>query len=168
MKIINWLCKQIVTLGPIGWLPAAGTCGTLAAIPLLFALNKILAKISFLSDKVIYFLLFFILLWLVQQALECFNGHDQDHNDDPGSIVIDEVFGFWITLIYMPLTVPVIAIGFVYFRLFDIFKPFGIAEAEYLPGAWGIMVDDLIAGIYAWFALVITLEVLVRFHVPLF
>jgi len=74
---------------------------------------------------------------------------------DPQNVVIDEVVGQMIT--YLPVGTRVIsdggwkylALGFILFRAFDIWKPFPARRAERLPGGWGIMADDWVAGIYA-------------------
>jgi phosphatidylglycerophosphatase A len=66
---------------------------------------------------------------------------------DPGWIVIDEWTGVWITLWGSPLTGESLLLGFALFRILDIFKPFPISSAERLPGALGIMADDIVAGI---------------------
>jgi phosphatidylglycerophosphatase A len=66
---------------------------------------------------------------------------------DPGPIVIDEFAGQFLALLALPPSWPVLAAGFVLFRLFDIVKPARRFEA--LPGAIGIMADDLVAGLYA-------------------
>jgi len=68
---------------------------------------------------------------------------------DPGTIVIDEVAGMTLAVLLLPLTVPVLLAGFVLFRLFDVVKPFPANRAQALPGGLGVMVDDLIAGLYA-------------------
>jgi phosphatidylglycerophosphatase A len=70
---------------------------------------------------------------------------------DPGAIVIDEVAGMALSLIALPLPLPVPALlaGFVLFRIFDVVKPFPAGRAQALPGGVGVMVDDLIAGLYA-------------------
>ena len=68
---------------------------------------------------------------------------------DPGLVVVDEVAGQWITFLALPLT-PVIAVaGFLLFRVMDIVKPWPARDLERLPGGWGIMADDVAAGIYA-------------------
>jgi phosphatidylglycerophosphatase A len=68
---------------------------------------------------------------------------------DPGLVVVDEVAGQWITFLALPFT-PVIALaGFLLFRVMDIVKPWPARDLERLPGGWGIMADDLAAGIYA-------------------
>jgi phosphatidylglycerophosphatase A len=68
--------------------------------------------------------------------------------EDPGVVVIDEVVGQWVTLLFLPFTPAVAAAGFVLFRVLDVFKPWPARQLESLPGGWGIMGDDLMAGIY--------------------
>jgi len=68
---------------------------------------------------------------------------------DPSIVVIDEVVGMWITLFLLPKSAAGCIIGFVLFRIFDIVKPPPARKMESVPGGWGIMLDDVIAGIYA-------------------
>ena len=68
---------------------------------------------------------------------------------DPGVIVIDEVAGMLLSVILLPRTIPVLVTAFLLFRLFDIWKPFPARESQVLTGGLGVMVDDLIAGLYA-------------------
>ena len=68
---------------------------------------------------------------------------------DPGAIVIDEVAGMTLSVLWLPLTWPVLLAAFVLFRIFDVVKPFPAGRAQALPGGFGVMVDDLIAGLYA-------------------
>lgn len=68
---------------------------------------------------------------------------------DSNRIVIDEVAGMMITLAFLPHTPAVMLAGCVLFRFFDILKPLGIGRAELLPRGWGVMGDDVLAGIYA-------------------
>ena len=68
---------------------------------------------------------------------------------DPGLVVVDEVAGQWITFLALPFT-PVTALaGFLLFRVMDILKPWPARDLERLPGGFGIMADDVAAGIYA-------------------
>lgn len=69
---------------------------------------------------------------------------------DPSHVVIDEVAGQWITLLASPVDWRSGLIAFVLFRLFDITKPFPIRRIERLPEGWGIVFDDVAAGLYAW------------------
>lgn len=68
---------------------------------------------------------------------------------DPGRVNWDEVVGQMITLLWLPKTLPFYAAGFLLFRFFDIVKPSPVRDAEKLPGGWGIMMDDVLAGLYA-------------------
>lgn len=68
---------------------------------------------------------------------------------DPGAIVIDEVAGMTLAVLVFPLTPSVLAAAFVLFRLFDVVKPPPARASQRLPGGPGVMVDDLIAGVYA-------------------
>lgn len=68
---------------------------------------------------------------------------------DPGIIVIDEVAGMMVSVLLLPLTVPVLIAGFFLFRLFDVWKPFPAHGSQKLGGGLGVMIDDLIAGTYA-------------------
>ena len=68
---------------------------------------------------------------------------------DPGAIVIDEVAGMTLSVLAFPLTAGTLAAGFVLFRVFDIVKPFPARASQRLTGGLGVVVDDLIAGLYA-------------------
>ncbi len=68
---------------------------------------------------------------------------------DPSIVVIDEIVGMWIALILVPSGWIPVLLAFIFFRAFDILKPFPAAALERIPGGWGIMLDDVIAGIYA-------------------
>ena len=68
---------------------------------------------------------------------------------DPGIIVIDEVAGMLLSVLLLPRTVPVLLAGFLLFRVLDVWKPFPARTSQDLPGGFGVMVDDLVAGAYA-------------------
>jgi phosphatidylglycerophosphatase A len=68
---------------------------------------------------------------------------------DPSIVVIDEIIGIWITLLLIPPSVPAYVAGFVFFRLFDVIKPQPARRMEHIRGGWGIMLDDVVAGVYA-------------------
>ncbi len=78
---------------------------------------------------------------------------------DPGLVVVDEVAGQWITLVGLPFTAPVAIAGFVLFRIMDVVKPWPARALERLPGGWGIMADDVAAGIFAQLVLRVALIV---------
>lgn len=68
---------------------------------------------------------------------------------DPQRVVIDEVAGIMVTFLFIPVNWTLYLMGFVLFRIFDIFKPLGIQKCEKWPHGWGIMADDVLAGLYA-------------------
>lgn len=119
---------------------APGTCGTLVAIPPYLLLVQ-LPPVWYLAAIVITFAIGVFLCDYTSKAL---NVHDH-----PG-IVWDELVGFWVTMVAVPVGWPWILAGFVLFRLFDIVKPWPVKIADQkLTGGFGIMLDDLLAGLYA-------------------
>jgi phosphatidylglycerophosphatase A len=68
---------------------------------------------------------------------------------DPQFVVIDEVAGQWVTLLFAPVTWKTVAVGFILFRGFDIVKPPPVRQLERLPEGTGIVIDDVMAGVYA-------------------
>ena len=67
---------------------------------------------------------------------------------DPARVVIDEVAGMAISLLFLPVSIKYLACALILFRFFDIVKPLFIRKMELLPAGWGIMADDILAGIY--------------------
>jgi phosphatidylglycerophosphatase A len=68
---------------------------------------------------------------------------------DPSRVVIDEILGQMLCLVFIPVSAVSLGVGFLLFRFFDIVKPFPVGSSEKLPGGMGIVCDDLIAGLYA-------------------
>jgi phosphatidylglycerophosphatase A len=122
--------------------PASGTWGTLAGLPFGIALYNFAGWIGLLIGIVVVTLAG---LWAADKVEAMTDSHDQ------GFIVIDEVAGVWIALLAAaPITFPHVALAFVLFRIFDIVKPFPVSWADQkIGGAWGVMLDDLLAGGYA-------------------
>lgn len=117
-----------------------GTVGTLAAIPLYLLLVQ-LPLWGYLGAIVITFVAG---LYICERTSQQLGVHDH------GGIVWDEFVGLWITMIAVPLTWYWLLLGFVLFRAFDMFKPWPISLADKkLSGGFGIMIDDVIAGIAA-------------------
>ena len=79
--------------------------------------------------------------------------HSKEH--DPSRIVIDEWVGQWVALSMMPINIRTGVVAFVAFRIFDIIKPGPVRKMEKIPGGWGIMADDVMAGIMAYFVVLI-------------
>ncbi|MGB6122640.1 MAG: phosphatidylglycerophosphatase A [Bacteroidota bacterium] len=71
-----------------------------------------------------------------------------EHGPDPSIVVIDEMVGMWVSLLWVPKTIVAVVFCFLLFRLLDILKPEPARTLERLPGGWGIMGDDVVAGAY--------------------
>ena len=82
-------------------------------------------------------------------AKRAFQGAAAAPHPDPSAVVIDEVVGMWTALFLLPPGLPGVVIAFTTFRAFDIVKPPPCAALERAPDGWGIMLDDLAAGVYA-------------------
>lgn len=123
---------------------APGTFGTLAAVPLYLLLAHLPLGIYLLA----LVLLFGVGIWLCEKTAQDLGVHDH------GGIVWDEFVGYWITMVAAPPGWWWLVIGFVLFRLFDILKPFPISWLDrQIKGGLGIMVDDAVAGTFAWLCL---------------
>ncbi len=138
-KLIPTICRSIATLGPIGYLSAPGTMGTLAALPLAYAL----LTFSLSWQLAIIVILFCMSYVIIDQALSSFT------TDDPSQIILDEVIGTLVTFCGLSFSPVIFLTGFAFFRLYDIFKPFGIRSLEKIPGSFGILIDDVGAGVLA-------------------
>jgi len=79
---------------------------------------------------------------------------------DPSIIVIDEIVGMWVALFLLPKTLPAVVCAFLLFRIFDVVKPPPARQLERLQGGWGIMLDDVIAGLFANILIQIVVAVL--------
>ena len=124
----------------VGYSPIApGTLGTLVAIPVYYFLSNISSPIY----EITLIGFFFLSVWISENA-EIFFGKKDDQK-----IVIDEMMGFLITMLWVPKTIRFIIIGFFLFRFFDILKPFPIRRLERrLKGGFGVVLDDVMAGAY--------------------
>lgn len=123
---------------------APGTFGTLAAVPLYL----LMAPLSLPVYLLLVVVAFVVGVWICGQVGADLSVHDH------GGVVWDEFVGLWITLIAAPTGWHWIVVGFLLFRLFDIWKPWPIRWADQqLSGGLGVMLDDVIAGIYALVAL---------------
>jgi phosphatidylglycerophosphatase A len=130
----------IATCGYIGYAPVApGTVGSAAGL-LVFAAVR--SNGSAAVELAVIVILFLIGVWSATQAEHHFGGVD------PAPVVIDEVVGMLITLAFLPVNWTGAVVGFLVFRLFDVFKPWPAARFERLPGGLGVMADDGMAALY--------------------
>ncbi len=99
----------------------------------------------------------FFAVWVSSQACVLFN------NKDPSKVTVDEIAGIFVTFIFHEFTWVTAVAGFVLFRIFDIAKPWPVCWADRkLAGGWGVVMDDVFAGVYANLALWIAVLILHR------
>lgn len=137
------LAVRIATLNLPVATPAPGTVGSLFVCAILLGFYYLNFKFSFSFFILIMFLVSAGSWLVIQEALKYFQ------HPDPGLICLDEVVGMLVTLCFVPLTGMTIILGLILFRVFDILKPLGIKKVEQLSGPWGVLFDDVLAGVYA-------------------
>ena len=132
--------------------PGPGTWGSLAALLIWwFAL----AGLAWWAQITVIVVTLLLGVWLVARV-----GRRYGVDDDP-SIVVDEFVGLWLALLAAPLSLPAALAGFALFRVLDIWKPGPVRFAERrAPQAWGVMLDDVVAGVLAAGVLQLSLRLL--------
>jgi len=137
-SITDRLALVVATVGGVGYSPVApGTAGSLVAVAILW-----LAPFSRFGLIAYFIVVTLVGVWAAHRAEGLIGGKD------PGAIVIDEVAGMTLSVLALPLTPAVLVIAFVLFRVFDVVKPPPARGSQSLRGGVGVVVDDLIAGLY--------------------
>lgn len=156
----DFLTRCIATGFFSGYIPfASGTFGTLVGA--LFFLIPGFADIPVLTTAILVGLLAGV---FASAKIASAEGHQltesarrlkerfqpgEHETPDPSIVVIDEIIGMWIAMFAIPLSLPGVVVAFFTFRFFDIVKPYPARQVEHLGSGWGIMLDDVVAGIYA-------------------
>lgn len=175
----DWFTTLVVTFFGSGMSPKApGTMGSLAAAIVAYPMAWLALRLFgyyyewkipiigwyvnqvFLTAALI---VFFAAIPFVKKAMK------DTGTEDPGWIVIDEVCGIFMSLAFTPTETILLhpwflAVAFGLFRFFDILKPLGIHKMEKLPGAWGVMADDLLGGLYAGITPALILNAIIILH----
>lgn len=120
---------------------APGTFGSLLGPLMVWGLQS--AALPIWGETLVVGVIVLLGIAICQRAAQSMGKHD------PGSVVWDEIAAFPLVLCTTPVTVITGVIGFGWFRLFDILKPWPVRRAEALPGGFGIMADDQVAAVYA-------------------
>lgn len=154
------------------WPWGPGTAGALLATALWFVVSMFCAQQSFVVAITLVLILVFQCLgiWSANKLEACWG-------EDPKRVVVDEMVGVWIALLAVPTTIDAVpatidavhttiepnalshstvayaVAAFVLFRFFDIVKPFGVRHMEKMGGGVGVMMDDVLAGMYSFFVL---------------
>lgn len=151
LSVEKILVRLVATGLGAGRIPVApGTAGTLIGVPLFVIFSQMSWQLHLLSILALSFLAAYV----SGEAEKLLN------RKDAPSIVIDEIVGFQFTMLLISPTLPHIVLGFIAFRIFDITKPFPIRLCERkIPGGWGVVADDIMAGLYGHMVLTLLLMV---------
>lgn len=121
-----------------GYIPiASGTFGSLAALIIYFIPG--FEKPAIIIPAIVIF--FFAGVFISGKF-------EKVYGEDPSECTVDEVVGTWIALLFLPKTFGIAITSFFIWRILDIIKPFPARKSEDLPGGWGIMMDDVLSGLY--------------------
>lgn len=153
MKLLA--AKILSTCFGIGYFPLApGTVTSIAAV------------LCFIFVPVLHIPLFLLFLVLLCSVAGIWAGRlmEEQYGNDPSIVTIDELAGQWLALVALPEGILPVLLSLAFFRLFDIAKPGPVDAVQRLPGGWGIMVDDLLAGFFANLSVRIVLVILTLFH----
>ncbi len=168
-KLINFYDKALCTAFGAGYWPwGPGTVGSAVGVLIWWLASWELSPFELRIATL------FAVVAVTVIAVPSINRLEWEWGLDPSRVVIDEVVGVWICLLAVPdyafendsasLLVMWMLNAFMFFRLFDIIKPLGIKYMEDLPDGWGVMADDILAGIYGMIVMVfcfVLIEVLV-------
>ena len=147
---MNVFLRWIATGCGTGFFPvASGTAGSLFALALYagipgFSTHGVAAALAIVA--------------LAALAIPAASLAEREFGHDGGPIVVDEVVGQWIAITGLAPTPAALALAFVFFRAFDIVKPFPAGASQRLSGGWGVLADDVIAGAYAAVAVRVVLH----------
>ena len=138
---------------------APGTAGSLLCAIILYCGYSLIPVSYTITNLLILSTLLSVTgIWAITHCYR-YEIYTEEHHD-PKEVVIDEFAGMTLTLVAVPLSPLGFIIAFFWFRIFDVLKPPPVSNAEQLPGSWGIMCDDLVAGAYAAIACYITFSLL--------
>jgi phosphatidylglycerophosphatase A len=138
--MMNTITKVLASGLGTGYSPvASGTVGSLLAL----ALYWLVSGWSVSALIVMVAVTFLVCVPVSTKAERLYGGKDDSH------IVIDEFIGMWVSLFFLPHTLKVYAAAFVLFRVYDVRKPFFVHKVQEWPGGWGVVADDVLAGIFA-------------------
>ena len=139
-KLITFLATGFGSgLSPV----APGTVGTLAGVVVCL----LCLPMPWIMRLIIVLALLALSIYVAEQAEKIYQKKDDQR------IVIDEIIGLQITMLPVAINILNLCVAFVLFRIFDIWKPFPVKNLQGLPGGWGVVIDDVAAGIYAAAAL---------------
>ncbi|TFH41118.1 MAG: phosphatidylglycerophosphatase A [Chrysiogenales bacterium] len=146
-----------------GYCPVApGSAGTLVGMAIYFIVHLLFGEASWVVNLAMVAVLFYPFIRLVDHGERFFGVKD------PPQVVLDEVMGYWISVLFYPFNLKIAVAAFFIFRFMDILKPWPINRLQRLKGGVGIMIDDCLAGVYTNLILLASVLVLKLFHVDIY
>ena len=130
------VARLVATMGGLGYAPlGSGTFGTLGGVALILLLPR-----GLIAETVSLLLLLTVGTWAAAAVTRAWG------TEDDSRVVVDEAAGYLAAMYLLPRTFGICLTAFILFRILDAWKPGPVGAAERVPGAWGIMLDDLVAG----------------------
>ena len=156
--------KEILFTGLYsGYSPfAPGTAGTVVAMLIYILEYMTFGPICWLVNLI-------MVIFMLYPSIKLGDAGEQFFGEkDPSGVVLDEVMGYWISVLFHPFNWVIVVLAFFIFRLLDIIKPFPARRLENLNGGLGIMIDDYVAGIYTNFILFGIVYVSKKLDMPIY
>jgi phosphatidylglycerophosphatase A len=145
-----------------GYCPVApGSAGTLVGMAVYILGYLLFGEASWAVNLAMVVILFIPFVRLVAEGERFFGVKD------PPQVTLDEVMGYWVSVLFYPFNIKIAFAAFVIFRIMDILKPWPIGRLEKLPGGFGIMIDDCVAGVYTNLILLVTVLLFRFYTIPL-
>jgi phosphatidylglycerophosphatase A len=136
---VPWFARFIATGFYSGYSPvASGTAGSAVGV-LIYAIPAFQSQVVLCAASAAGLLIGAYVSGVMERSF----------GEDPSIVVIDEIVGMWISLLFLPPSIATVLAAFLFFRAFDIIKPPPARQLERLKGGWGVMLDDAAAGVYA-------------------
>jgi phosphatidylglycerophosphatase A len=138
----SWFVKLFASGLYSGYVPkASGTVGSFVALLLYYFIPPLSHSYLLLLVSAVTFVV----------GIQASYKMEQYYGHDPAQVTIDEVVGMWVSLLFLPKNILITGLAFLVFRVFDIMKPYPANRFDAMHGGFGIMMDDVISGIYTNF-----------------
>jgi len=136
MKLLHKLNASVLGAGYTPFAP--GTMGALVGIIILFLIKWQQPNLQYFTWGLLLAIIIFTLfgVWSTNEM-------ETEWGKDPSKVVVDELIGVWVAVLWIPTETQWLILGFILFRFFDIAKPLGIRQLEKIKGGWGVMLDDV-------------------------
>ncbi|MBN1497973.1 MAG: phosphatidylglycerophosphatase A [Spirochaetes bacterium] len=146
-----------------GYSPVApGTAGSLVGMAIYFIEYLIFGERSWIVNLIVILVLFYPCTVLAGEGERFFG------TKDPSPVVIDEVIGYWISVMFFPFNVKIALSAFVIFRILDVVKPWPAGRLQRLKGGLGIMIDDSVVAVYTFLILLASILALKFFNINIY